>query len=171
MASEIRIVVPARLRRGVAEIELLLVICVIITLLMLTRGAMQLGLARLDTAETAAVEVNKDATDHHHPPMYTNDPSLQMVTGYSNIRPGLPNRVHVLWPEKQVTIYTGDSSQPPSPFTVGGKAGMMGPPWAYSGFPAGPMDVDALAAWFDDYVSESHEELIAPLGLAPSWRP
>ncbi|MGA2499357.1 MAG: hypothetical protein ABSH20_16580 [Tepidisphaeraceae bacterium] len=171
MVGGITTMVPGRMpRRGVAEIELMLIICVIITLLMLTRGAMQLGLARLNTAETAIFEATNDATDTRHPPMYTDDPSLQAVTGYTNLRPGLPNRTHVIWPQSPVTIYTGDR-QPLSPFTVSGKAAMISPAWAYSGYPVGEADVDAIAQWFDDYVSESHEELIVPLGLAPAWRP
>ena len=161
--------IDARRRRGVAEIELLLIVTVFITLLMLTRGAMQLGLARLESSETAALEAYQDASANS-PPAYTSDPALQMITGYSDLRPGLPNRVHVTRPEKDVTVFSG-TDEPLPPFTVGAKAGFAGPAWAFSAYPAGQTDYDQHGTWFDNYVDESHVELITPLGLAPAWPP
>lgn len=156
-------------RAGTAEIELLLLVVIFITLLMLVKGSMELGLARLQTAEDALLQVFRDAT-MASPPQYDADQSLRTVIGYGEIRPGLPLRSHVSRPERDVTIYGGDK-EPLPPFTVGASAALPSPAWAYSGHPYVPADRQATQFWFEDYVPESHSELIEPLGLAAPWPP
>lgn len=158
----------ARCRRGAAEIELLLTIVLIITILMLTKGALQLGLARLDAQEDAAARAFGDAAAGT-PPAYA-DVSATPVEGYAGIRPGLPLRVHAVSARNTVTIYGGDRDPLP-PFTVGADVAVSSPSWPICGYPAGAIDRDMIRAWFLDYTAESHEELILPLGLAPAWQP
>lgn len=147
---------------------MLLMVVIFITLLMLVKGSLELGLARLQTAEDAVLQVFRDAT-MASPPQY-DDASLRTVIGYGEIRPGLPMRWHVSRPEMDVTIYGGDK-EPLPPFTVGSSAALASPAWAYSGHPNVPADRQATQTWFEDYVPESHAELIEPLGLAAPWPP
>lgn len=155
-------------RRGTAEIELLLTIILLITILMLTKGALELGLARIDAHQDAAARAFGDAAAGT-PPAWA-DSTAAPVIGYTDIRPGLPLRVHIVSARSTVTIYGGDRDPLP-PFTVGADAAVSSPSWPICGYPAGQIDRDMIRSWFLDYVAESHEELIGPLGLAPAWRP
>src|SRR5690349_14017865 len=82
-----------RPRRGTAEIELILSVAVLMTIMFLALGAMRLAAARLSTARTANVEAFRNATVESTP-MYTGDPGLPPVDGIGAVRPGLPNRTH-----------------------------------------------------------------------------
>jgi hypothetical protein len=148
---------------------LLLGIFLLITIIMLVRGALQIGLARLQATEDAQLQVFQDATANS-PPQYAGDGTLPPIVGYSSIRPGLPNRSHVSRPEADVTVYAG-GPQPLPTFTVGAEAGLASPPWAFSAYPVGEMDRSATQGWFEEYVAESHAQVIGPLGLAPPWAP
>src|SRR5512140_1312292 len=86
--------VKIRGRSGSADIELLLGVIVIITVLLLVRSSFKLAIARLDTSETALYEAQHNATGDS-PPQYTDDGSLPPVGGFVDVRPGLPNRTHV----------------------------------------------------------------------------
>ena len=156
-------------RRAVAEIELILSAVVLITVLVLSLGAMKIGLARLDTAHGAAFEAFHNATADPTP-QYTGDADLAPIDGTASERGGLPNRTHVPRPAAEVDVYAGNKQSLP-PVQVGGKAGLAGPAWTYSAYPVGGQDQDATRQWFLDYAAESHTFLDDSLRLAPAWRP
>ncbi len=160
---------PARARRGSAEIEALFAFMLFLSLIFLSRGAMRIGLARLATSEKSAFNAFHDAISAD-PPAYDNQPSMQPVTSYIDIRPGLPNRVHAAREASTISERTGETSDSPMTVTVGAQAALPGPAWAFSAYP-NSADSDLHADWFENYVAESHEELIDPLGLAPAWTP
>src|SRR5688572_17277546 len=122
-----------RSRRGTAEIELILSVVVLITIMMLAIGAMRIGMARLETARSATFEAFRNATTDPVP-LYTGDGDLEPIPGVGSVRPGLPNRTHVPRPEAEVTVYAGNKESLP-PVTVGGRAGLASPPWTYSAYP------------------------------------
>ncbi|QOV88401.1 hypothetical protein [Humisphaera borealis] len=155
-------------RRGTAEIELVLSVVVMITLLMLTLGAMKIAIARLDTANTAEFEAFYDATSAQDP-QYTGYSDLTPIGGVGNVRPGLPDRTHVAKPTARVTISTGNRESLTT--ETGGKAGLISPAWNYSGYPVGSADHVVTGGWFGDYANESHGQLTDPLRLAPAWTP
>jgi hypothetical protein len=156
-------------RRGTAEIELILSVVVLLTVMFLALGAMRIAAARLSTARTANVEAFRNATIDATP-MYTGDGGLPPVDGVGAVRPGLPNRTHVPRPKQDVSVAAGDRQTLP-PVTVGGKAGTAGPPWTYSAYPVGGQDEADTEQWFLDDAAESHTNLTDPLRLAPAWTP
>ena len=162
------LIINRPLRRGTAEIELVLSIVVLISLLMLTLGAMKIAIARLDTANTAEFEAFFDATSAQDP-QYTGSSDLAPIEGVGASRPGLPNRTHVAKPTAEVTISTGNRDALTT--TVGGRAGLASPAWNYSAFPVGSADRAVTGGWFSDHVNESHGQLTDPLRLAPAWKP
>ena len=161
--------VPASRRRATADIELILSVGLMVTILMLGLGAMHLAIARLDTSNQATFEAFNNATTGQNP-MYTDDSDLTPIDGIGSIRPGMPNRTHVPKPTQQVSVYAG-SGQTLAPVTIGSKAGLASPPWTYSAYPVGNADEDATQQWFLDDASESHTFLTDPLRLAPAWTP
>mgnify|MGYP000666378517 CR=1 FL=1 len=156
-------------RRGTAEIELLFGVMVLIVILLLVRGGYQLAISRIGTGEQAEMQAFNDATAAS-PPMYADGIDVAPVVGYSDIRPGLPNRVHVPHLSQNLTIGTGDPQRPVD-VTISSSAAVAGPPWTFSGYPAGSSDQALHAEWFLQYVDESHVERIDPLALAPPWAP
>jgi hypothetical protein len=159
----------ARIRRGTAEIELILSVVVLMTVMMLALGAMKLGLARMETARSAQYDAMRDGVIDPDP-RFTGDPRLQPIEGINAVRPGFPNRTHVPRPTQDVTVRDGNGGALPT-FTVGGRAGLASPTWTYWGYPVGGADRGASEQWIDDYVTESHGTIVAPLRLAPSWEP
>src|SRR3954468_2737276 len=133
-------------RPGTAEIELILSVAVLMTVMFLAMGAMKIAAARLSTARTANVEAFRNATVESTP-MYTDDSGLTPVDGVGAVRPGLPNRTHVPREKQDVSVYAGNKETLP-PVTVGGKAGVAGPPWTYSAYPVGGQDAADTAQWF-----------------------
>ena len=158
-----------RHRRGTAEFELILSVVVLSTILMLSIGAMRVGMARMETARNAQFEAMKDAITAQSP-QYTGDPRLQPIGGVGEVRPGFPNRTHVPRPTADVTVQDGNNGTLP-PITVGGSAGLASPAWTYWGYPLGSEDRDASENWVRGYVTESHGDIVAPLRLAPAWEP
>lgn len=155
-------------RKGTAEIELVLSIVVLITLLTLTVGAMRIALARLDTANTAQFEVQFDATSSEDPQL-TGRGDLTPIDGIGASRPGLPQRTHVATPTAEVRVSAGNREQIET--TVGGKAGLISPAWNFAAYPVGGSDRDVTGDWFGTYTEESHGQLVSPLRLAPAWQP
>lgn len=155
-------------RRGTAEIELILSVTILISILVLTVSAMRIGVARLDTVGQAVRDAFRDATVERNP-RHTGDGELSPLEGIGSVRSGMPNRTHVRRAERKVAVNTGDTPMPD--VTVGGKAGLAGPSWTFPAYPVGGGDRAETEGWFMDYVGESHDELTDPLRLAPAWTP
>ena len=154
---------------GTADIELILSAVVLITILMLALGAMQIGIARLDTARSATFEAFSNATTGATP-QYTGDSDLQPIDGIGSVRPGLPNRTHVPRPETDVAVYAGNKQTLPTA-TVGSKTGLASPAWIFSAYPVSGQDETDTEQWFLQDASESHTFLTDPLRLSPAWEP
>jgi len=155
--------------RGTAEIELILSVVLLITILMLSLGAMRIAVERLNTSNAATFEAFSNATTGQTP-QYTDDTDLVPIDGIGSIRPGLPNRTHVPRPTTQVSVYAGNKETLPAA-TIGAKAGLASPAWTYSAYPVGGADAQATQQWFLDDAAESHTYLSDPLRLAPAWTP
>jgi len=163
----------SRRRRGTAEIELLLVIPILLTLLFITRGLLYLGEARLQNVWDAQQKAYSDAI-HNTPPRHTNGPPhLQPIDGFTHVRPGLPNRLSQH--ESSVTV-TYAPNIPLRPVTLTDTAAFPAPAWSYSAFPvhnAGGSfnDTATTRDWYADYAGEVRDPLENPLGLSPSNPP
>jgi len=155
-------------RAGTAEIELVLAVMVLVTLLMLTLGAMRIAVARLDTANEAQFEAFQDATAAATP-RHADGSDLEPLPGVGQFRPGLANRTHVVRPTTQVVVSAGNRESISA--EVGGRAGLPSPAWTYWAFPVGGDDRATTAGWFEEHADESHGPLADPLRLAPSWKP
>ena len=157
--------------RGTAEIELLLVIPILLTLLFITRGLFSLGEARIQNVWDAQQKAYSDAI-HFAPPRHTNG-TLQPPTGFAYVRPGLPNR---LSQHSNSTTVTYAPNIPLKPVTLADTAAFAAPAWSYSAFPihdAGGSYNDATTThnWFADYAGEIRTPLEDPLGLSPANPP
>jgi hypothetical protein len=155
-------------RRGIAEIEALFSIFILIAVLLLTWGMARLGLARLNAVEDAMCKVMANSQTGQTPE-YTGDSRLTEVTAVWDIRPGLPNRTHVATSEKEFSVNVGNV-EALGPFKPGAIAGTMGPSWMLSSYPA-TGEIGTTRAWFEEFITESHIELAPPLMLQPSWLP
>ncbi|MCL2647139.1 MAG: hypothetical protein FWD61_09055 [Phycisphaerales bacterium] len=157
--------------RGTAEIELLLVIPILLALLFITGGLLSLGEARLQNAWDAQQKAYADAI-HNAPPRYTTG-TLQPPAGFTDVRPGLPNRLSQ--DDNSVTV-TYAANVPLKPVTLTDTAAFASPAWAYSAFPvydSGGSYNDATTThdWYADYAGEVRTPLEDPLGLSPSNPP
>jgi hypothetical protein len=154
---------PARGRRGLADIELILVIIVLlIPLFLLMATASTLGRNVITTAYSAENEAYAQAVSENGQQAST-DPVPPV--GIIDVRPDLPNRLLYAAPANSVTLDYGKAGQ--SAFTYSEKAAFLGPSWHLNG-----ADHEALAEWFDDYVAEDHPPaLVQSLGLQPAGPP
>lgn len=166
---------PKQLRstryRGSAEIELIIAITILITILMLVQGAMRFGAARLRQEQTVWFQAFQNVTVST-PPQYTDDPDRPLEEGFAEIRPGLPNRMHVPEGTETVPINSGSSSDPIAPFKVDTKAALGGPAWNYPAYPVGDEDAAYTREWFTNYADEVYSSALKdPLGLKDPWTP
>jgi hypothetical protein len=162
--------IPAcRCTTGVAEIELILSVTVLITILMLLQSAMRIGVARLTASKDASFQAYHNATAGDVP-QYTDDPTAPLVEGLAAIRPGMPNRVHSPHPSSKVAINTG-TSQPLAPLEIRGSTAVPAPFWVYTAYPVADPDQALTEQWFCEFGSESHTAFSDSLGLAPAWPP
>lgn len=159
-----------RCRRGSAEIELLIVITILLSLIMLVSGTLSIGGTRMTTAQYAAFSAFNDATAAN-PPLYAGN--IQPVAGIANIRPILPNRVHSTDPTARVSGFTGGDGGAFTA-TIGARAATIGPTWAYSAYPIGGSDQAVLQDWFEECVLDAaaiDSSARSALGLAAPWQP
>jgi len=154
-------------RHGTAEIELALSIFVLLGLLFMIQGAVKIGIARLTTTETSWFKVDQNAMAGSSPE-FLDDPEQPMVDGFVDVRPGMPNRMHVDRENSDVQVLKGNDT-----FTaqVGDKSAVGSPSWVFSGYPACNGDGAMNQQWFQTYADESHSALVPSLGLAPVWTP
>jgi hypothetical protein len=151
-------------RPGTAEIELLLVIPILLTILLLTGAGLRLGGARLANVFHAENEAYTQVTAG-----IAVSPSSDPlpIDGIIAIRPGLPNRFDESKITTSVALPQGIGALPAATFTD--KAVFLDPAWYYPGRGA---DRSALANWFDNYVAEDHPaDIVESLGLQPPGPP
>ena len=151
--------------RGTAEIELLLVIPLLLTILFMIGGTLTLGKARLANAYNAENDAyTQVAAGTNFSP--ANDPVPP--DGIYALRPGLPNRYVLANKFKVVTI---NGQNMPAPLSVNSRAILLDPAGQYSTWPQDG-DRTAIQEWFDAYVAESHPAVVVnALGLQPAGPP
>jgi len=159
--------VPHRLR-GVAEIELLLSVMVLVTLMLLVAGAVNIGRARMDKTNEAAYEAWYDNTVRPTP-LLEGDSAFSPIAGLDAVRPGWPNRTHVSRPRTSLSIIAGPG-ETLAPVTITASAATIGPAWSYGAYPNAD-DRATAGVWFQNYADESHTVVTDPLGLAPAYPP
>lgn len=157
-------------RRGSAEIELLIVCIILLSLLLLVAGMLTIGGARTRVVQEAAYQAMHDATEAAAPQYDSDNP----IIGIADLRaPALPNRVHITTPSASAGGQTGGDG---GTFrtTVHGRAAAISPTWAYSAYPIGGADQAILQDWFEQFVLESpglDSSTRNSLGLAAPWQP
>jgi hypothetical protein len=158
-------------RRGVAEIELLMVIPLLLSIIFLLGAMLILGPARLLNIVKPNEMAYRDATTADDPqltdvsePEIVPDPMLQI----NQSLPPLPNRVHAAESDQSETIKVGSIALPT--FTLVNKAAYTSPTWAYSSWPDSS-DASVLEDWLNQYADQSKETVSDPLMLAPAWPP
>lgn len=161
-------------RRGTAEIELLLCVILIVTLLLLLAGLIKFSRGLLQGTAAARYAAFHDATVTPNPqyaPDSSPTPGLDSSAhiGYANIRnPQLPVRLHVPRLSQNITIFVGTGFLPQ--ITLQSTAAVGSPAWAYNAYPV-PSDRAITQQWFENYIDESVAPLRDPLDLAPAWAP
>jgi hypothetical protein len=158
-------VASRKCQRGNAEIELLLVIPLLLTILFLIGGTLSLGKARLTNAYNAENDAyTQTVSGIGFAP--SNDPVPP--DGINAVRPALPNRYVLADELRNVTINELDASPT---FRLNTRAILLDPAWHYSAWPQSA-DRPAIQDWFDAYVAESHPPVVVnALGLQPAWPP
>jgi hypothetical protein len=156
-------------RRGTAEIELMLVIPLLLTMLFLVGANLTLGGARIRNVFSAETAAYRDATVEGNPTL-TGDGSLPVVDGFSSLPEGLPSRTHVSRPQATADVALGGSGGGTTSVTLTDRSAFVAPAWGYAGYPV-QGDGATTAAWFADYASQARGPLEDPLGLAPSSPP
>lgn len=161
-------------RRGTAEIELLLCVLLIITLLFLVTGILKFSRGLLLGSASAREAAFHDAMVTANP-LYAPDsaPTQAVDTnplpGYSTQRlPQLPVRLHVPRFEQEITTNYGSGKMPT--ITIKNSAAVPSPAWALNAYPV-PSDQAITEAWFESYIDESLGSIRGPLDLAPAWIP
>ncbi len=143
-------------------------VCVVlVSLLLMSMGAMKIGVARLSESRDVTYKAFNDATAGA-PPQYTADATVTPIPGIESLRPTLPLRVSQPTDSTDVTVLTGNSR---FNATVGATAAVISPSWTCNGYPVGQEDQQATLQWMQSYIDESHSNVNYPLGLAPAWPP
>jgi hypothetical protein len=162
--------------RGTAEIELLLVIPLLLTLLFITKGTLRLGEARMKNVFDAQQDAYSDAIARSSQPRLYANGSLAPIPSIAdtlNKSPDLPNRMHDR--DSTVTV-TPAAPIPLKPVALTDSAAFAGPAWAYTAWPvhdAGGAFNDATTTneWFSNYAEEKKSVVEQPLGLAAPTPP
>jgi hypothetical protein len=159
-------------RRGAAEIELIYIIPIFLTIVFLLGAMMVLGPARILNIVTPNEMAYRDATAANAPqlsgapgPDVVPDPLLAINT---TLTTELPNRVNTAESDKTLAIKVGLIGLPS--MTLVNQAAYISPTWAYSSWPdAG--DAPTLETWFQEYAEQSKDTVEDPLKLSPAWPP
>lgn len=153
-----------RLRAGIAQIELVLSLTVLVAILLLIWTALHLGQARLGTLWQAANITQSEAFRG------TAQQTVQGVPidGYLPMRPGLPNRIHSRQEIEYVRLRV--TTEGSTPLRIGGSSMYIGPAQSFSAYPF-RSDRPDIERWFVTGAIDSHGPFMAPLELAPPWQP
>ncbi|MBI1337274.1 MAG: hypothetical protein GC164_09975 [Phycisphaera sp.] len=158
--------------RGVAEIELLFCLGVMLTLFFIVWGSMRVNTARQRVQSKAQLESRQKATG------LSGSWSLPSLSGGSLIVPNgyagapasipstrsFPNRAYTSEPSETVRVYVGSGVEQARggwmpPVTVGTHAGLVGPAWTWSGAYQ-PLDRQPIRNWYKnlrDFAVKSKE--------------
>jgi len=156
--------------RGVAEIELMLVIIVLLLpLLFLIGGAWSIGRARVRAAYDAENGAYAQVISGRN--VTPND--LSPPQGLIDVRPGLPNRYDLQ--EIKGTVPVEYGSMGANRVSYSERAIFLDPTYHWSEFPyspAGNADHAMIADWFAEYAAEvKTPEIVGSLGLYPPGPP
>jgi len=158
--------------RGVAEIELMLVIMLILLpILLLMAGAWTIGIARLRAGYDAENNAYSQVVSGIDVKSYTDDPIPP--GGLLDIRPGLPNRFDSERATGVTVINYGTLGTNRVYYTE--KAVFLEPTWHLNAYPysaGGDFDRTLIVEWFDNYVGETKTPaIVSSLGLQPPGPP
>jgi hypothetical protein len=155
-----------RSRRGAAEIELLLAIPLLVTILWLIWGTLRIGALRLLTTQSAHYNAFADATVRDTP-LIASDAASQDLGALDDGLPALPNRVHLADSNDTLAINPGALRALPR-ITIHHTAQTISPPLSFSSYPV-VTDHQALFDWFTAYADEATADIRYPLGLSDTW--
>jgi len=158
--------------RGVAEIELMLVIILILLpILFLMGGAWTIGRARLQATYDAENNAYAEVVSGTNITSYVDDPVPP--AGLLAVRSGLPNRFDSAHAAGNVTLNYG--SMGTNDVSYNEKAIFLDPTWHWNAYPAsaaGDNDHAMIAEWFENYVGEAKTPaIVSSLGLQPPGPP
>ena len=161
----------SRQRRGVAEVELILVIIVLLLPILLLVGASRsLGFYVLSTVFDAEDRVSRQVVPGGSVNVSADPLPYPGIIG---VRPDLPNRYASERITRNAELDLG--SMGASRFTYSAQAVFLDPSWHLSTFPASTesaADHAMMVDWFEQYVMESNPpELRHSLGLQPPGPP
>jgi hypothetical protein len=155
--------------RGTAEIELLLVIPLLLTMLFLAGANLTLGGARIRNVFNAETAAYRDATVEGNPAL-AGDGALPVVDAFGSLPPGLPSRTHVSQPQATADLALAGNGGGTTRVKLTDRSAFVAPAWGYAGYPV-EADGERTAGWFADYASQARGPLEDPLGLQPSSPP
>ena len=171
-----------RFARGTAEIELLLLIPLLLTILFIAGVMLTLGPARIQNPSEAERLAYQDATAATDPTTVSDDPGpvadpvneIVLGAGITADLPELPNRLHVATATTALHIGFGNISMPP--VTLTDQAAFGSPALTCSGWPVSS-DVDTESQWMQRYAefsigaADDPSSIAGALELAPSYPP
>jgi len=152
--------------RAAAEIELILLIPLFITILFVIATLLKLGPARLANVYNANEQALNDAVAVAEPTL-ENASSPEPPPYPTNDTATLPNHVHVSEPQTQVLPGKILSSA----VTLSDHAVYISPALTYSRYPA-PQDQEDLGNWFSTQAEQAKGSIEVPLDLSsPAFPP
>ena len=150
------------------EIELLLVIPILLTILLLAAAALKLGSVRLANVFSAENNAYQQVTTGQNVQVAVNPAPLD---GIALIRPVLPNHFDESLPAQIVAFPSGLINV--NPVSLSDQAVFLDPTWHYANWPPSD-DRLVLRSWFENYLAEDHPSDVTDgycLGLQPPWPP
>jgi hypothetical protein len=140
----------------------------LLTFLMIGWSSMRIATGRSKNIEWTNKQAIYDAVSNPDP-QYTDDPDFTPLSADDLSEGLLPNRTHVPRLTRDVSFNGGDP-KPMKLVTVGSRSAWVGPAWTYNSFPV-PNDQPQTQQWFENRINDSHQGVIAPLGLDSYWLP
>jgi hypothetical protein len=156
--------------RGTAEVELILLVPVLLTILLLCAMASRLGHARLTNVREGERQAYEQVVRGDN---ISRSTTLQTVPGVVSVHGDLPTRFDESLPATPVTFSEGWLKL--GNITLQDKVAFLDPAWHYSAWPPALSDQQNLQTWFEDYVEEPRGQdtylIKEGLGLADPWPP
>ncbi len=161
-----------RIARGTAEIELLLVIPILLTLLLLAAAGLKLGAARLANAFNAENNAYQQVTLGGNVQVAVNPAPLDgiaLAQGVTFPPPPPPNHFDESLPTQTVAFPSGLVTL--NSVSLSDQAVFLDPAWHYANWPQSD-DHTVLQSWFVNDLAEDHpSDITDALGLQPAWPP